>query len=436
VRGRGDQPETHVTLQGLHLHFDAPSGAAGDMALGALFDLGVPEAVVRAALAEIGVPGYELTVQKTIRRGMAGTDVRVVIAGDPGHLHHHVPEDHHHHDHHHHDPDHHHHDHDHDHPHRHYGEIEVLVRARTSGRTRELALDIFGKIAAAEALLHGVPVAEVAFHEVGAVDSIVDVVGTAAALAWLAPRSVSAAPLPLGHGSVRTAHGLLPVPSPATLEICRAAGIPTYDGGVDKELVTPTGAAILAAVVGRWGPAPPLVARAIGYGAGDRDLADRPNLLRAIVGALAETAAADELVQLEANLDDMSPELGTHAADLLFAAGAVDVWWTPITMKKSRPAFVLAALVPVAAKAACEAVILAETTTLGVRATTVTRRALERKSVTVATAYGPVAVKLGLDGDSVVNAAPEYESCRAAALAHRVPLKEVYAAAVAAYRSA
>src|SRR5262249_35007966 len=158
-----------MTIQGLHLHFDAPSGAAGDMALGALFDLGVPEDVVRAALAELAVPGFELTVAKTLRRGMAGTDVRVVIAGDPGHEHHHLPDDAHHH-------------HDHDHPHRHYADIEALVRARTTGRTRELALDIFARIAAAEALLHGVPIGAVAFHEVGAIDSIVDVVGTAAAL--------------------------------------------------------------------------------------------------------------------------------------------------------------------------------------------------------------------------------------------------------------
>jgi hypothetical protein len=181
------------------------------------------------------------------------------------------------------------------------------------------------------------------------------------------------------------------------------------------------------------------VARAIGYGAGDRDLADRPNLLRAVVGqivATAEPAAAPTLVQLEANLDDMSPELCAHAAERLFAAGAVDVWWTPVTMKKSRPALVLAALAPLTHKDACERVILAETTTLGVRAIAVTRRVLERCSQMVSTPYGPVAMKLGLDEDTVVNAAPEYETCLAAAHAHGVPLKEVYAAAIAAYRRA
>src|SRR5262249_29453437 len=255
-----------------------------------------------------------------------------------------------------------------------------------------------------------------AFHEVGAVDSIVDIVGTAAALAWLAPASVSAAPLPLGHGSVRTAHGLLPVPSPATLEICRAAGVPTYDGGVDKELVTPTGAAMLAEIVGRWGPAPALTARAIGYGAGDRDLADRPNLLRATVGELL--SQPEDLVELEANLDDMSPELCEHVAERLFGAGALDVWWTPVTMKKSRPALVLAALAPAAARDALAAVGLAETTSLGVRWRPVWRRALERRVELVSTPYGAIQMKIGLDGARVVNAAPEYEACREAARAH------------------
>jgi uncharacterized protein (TIGR00299 family) protein len=402
-----------MTLQGLHLHFDAPSGAAGDMALGALLDLGVPEEVVRAALAGLDLPGYELQVAPTVRRGMAGVDVKVVIEGDPGHAHHHLGP--------------------HDHAHRHYADIEALVRAHTDGRTRELALAIFARIGAAEAKLHAVPLADVAFHEVGAVDSIVDVVATAAALAWLAPASVSATPLPLGHGSVATAHGLLPVPAPATLEICRVASVPTYDGGVDKELVTPTGAAILAEIVGAWGPAPPLTVRAIGYGAGDRDLADRPNLLRAMVGELAGTA--EDLVEIEANLDDMSPELAEHVADRLFAAGALDVWWTPVTMKKSRPAFVLSALAPAAARAALVEVVLAETTSLGVRWRPAWRRALERQVVAVPTAYGVLPVKLGLDRGRVVNAAPEYEACRAAARAAGVPLKEVYAAAIAAYRS-
>src|SRR5262249_46265961 len=222
----------------------------------------------------------------------------------------------------------------------------------------------------------GVPVADVAFPEAAAIDSIVDIVGTAAALAWLAPRSVSATALPLGHGFIQTSHGRLPVPSPAALEICRAANVPTYDGAIATELLTPTGAAILATIVDKWGPAPPLRARAIGYGVGDADLADRPNLLRATVGELVTEVSAETLVELAANLDDMSPELCAHVAELLFAEGALDVWWTPVVMKKSRPAFVLSLLAPAELKAPLTDLVLRETTTLGVRSHAVVRRAL------------------------------------------------------------
>lgn len=447
-------------IRGLHLHFDAPSGAAGDMTLGALFDLGVPEDVVRGTLAALGVDGFELVVARNaLRRGMAGTDVKVVLAAEDRHRHHH----HHTSD----EADAHHHDHDSDHPHRYHRDIVALILARTSGRTQELALAIFDRVARAEAHLHGVPVADVSFHEVGAIDSIVDIVGTAAAIAWLAPSSVSASPLPLGHGVIETSHGRLPVPSPAALEICRAAGVPTYDGGIATELLTPTGAAILATIVGTWGPAPPLRVRAIGYGAGDADLADRPNLLRATVGephggpAVADpttttdtadttntTNTTNTIVELAANLDDMNPELCEHVAERLFHAGALDVWFAPVIMKKSRPAFVIAVLAPAARQATLTDILLAETTTLGVRAHAVTRRALERSLETVATAYGDIVVKVGFlpprssgsprsprSPETVLNAAPEYESCRSAARAHGVPLKEVYAAAIAAFRS-
>jgi pyridinium-3,5-bisthiocarboxylic acid mononucleotide nickel chelatase len=414
-------------LRGLHLHFDAPTGAAGDMALGALFDLGVPVDVVKEALAPLAIGAYELTAEKATRGGIVGTDVRVHVRQH---------DDHEHHDHAHDDDGHDHHSHAHElgHPHRHYKEIRALVEAGTRGRVKELALAIFDKVAVAEAKLHGVSVDEVAFHEVGAVDSIVDTVGAAAAIAWLAPSGISAGPVAVGGGTVRAAHGRLPVPAPATLEICRAAGVPTYSGNVERELLTPTGAAILATVVERWGPMPPMTAVAIGYGAGDMELADRPNLLRAIVGQPAKTAGAhDDVVELAANLDDMSPELCEHVTERLFGAGALDVWWTPAVMKKSRPAFVLGVLVPAARAADATTLILAETTTLGVRSHPVARRILGRRTETVMTEHGEVVVKLGLDGDRVVNVAPEHDSCRAIARARGVPLKDVYAAAVAAF---
>jgi hypothetical protein len=402
-------------VKGLHLHFDCPAGVAGDMVLGALLDAGVPEDAVRAALARLPIGGWELTVAKTMRGALAGTDVQVKVAPHGAH------------------GDGHEHDHGHGHvhgAHRHYGDIRALVHAATDGRTRELALAIFDLIAVAEAKLHAVPIADVAFHEVGAVDSIIDIVGSAAALAWLEPVQVSASPLSLGHGTVATAHGLLPVPAPATLEICRAAGVPTCDGGAPFELTTPTGAAILAAIVGAWGPMPPLRARAIGWGAGDRDLPDRPNLLRVVLGE--PTDAGETVVELHANLDDMNPELCEHVAERLFAAGAVDVWWAPVVMKKSRPAFILGAIAPAARRDDVAAVILRETTTLGVRFAEVSRQTLARRVEEVDTQWGKVTVKLGLHAGEVVNVAPEYESCRARAREHDVPLKEVYAAAIAA----
>jgi uncharacterized protein (TIGR00299 family) protein len=400
-------------VKGLHLHFDCPSGAAGDMVLGALFELGVPEEVVRGVLQGLGVGGWEMRVEKTMRGGLVGTDVKVIVrAPEDGHGHGHGEQNVH-------------------GEHRHYGEIRKIVGEGTEGRAREIALAVFDLIAVAESKLHGVSVDDVAFHEIGAVDSIVDIVGAAAALAWLAPGGVSAGPLALGHGTVSTAHGLLPVPAPATLEICRAAGIPTVDGGAAFELTTPTGAAILGAVVGTWGPMPPVRVRAVGWGAGDRQLQDRPNLLRAVLGEVE--VGGDRAVQLEANLDDMNPELCEHAAERLFEAGALDVWWTPVMMKKSRPALVLGVLAPAARRDEVAAVILRETTSLGVRFVETERRTLERRVETVETRYGRVAVKVGLLGGEVVNVAPEYEACRQIAKERGVPLKAVYAAAIAAY---
>jgi pyridinium-3,5-bisthiocarboxylic acid mononucleotide nickel chelatase len=416
---------TELELRGGHLHFDCASGAAGDMVLAALLDLGVPEEVVRDALDRVGVGGWRLGVARVVKGGIAAVDVKVDDAAEQD-AHEHDRGDAHPHAH----P--HAHSQDHGHAHVHYRDIEAMLRAAglepaVEGR----ALDIFGRIARAEAKLHGSTVERVAFHEVGAIDSIVDVVGVAAALEWLAPTSVSAVSVAMGHGTITCAHGVLPVPSPAALEVLREAGAVTTDGGVARELCTPTGAAILASAVTRWGPMPELVVRAIGYGAGDADLPDRANVVRLVAGRPAQEEAA--LYRLEANVDDMSPEMCEHAAEALVAAGAIDVWWTPIAMKKSRPALLLSALAPQTALDAVSRAALRETTTLGVRFDPVARRTLARRVVEVETAFGPVPVKIAsLDGE-VVNAAPEYEACREAARRHGVPLKRVYAAAVAAY---
>ena len=420
-------------IQGLHLHVDCASGAAGDMMLAALIDLGVPVDTIGAALDAIGAGRERLVVERIVKRGIAAVDVKVrtelqpkkkraqtdpfITVKLPG-KHVHVDEigDKH--------EEHHHH---------HYSDIRKRIEdSSLPAGAMARALDIFDRLARAEAKLHGTKVEDVAFHEVGAIDSIVDIVGTAAALDWLSPVAVTCTSVAMGHGTIKSSHGTLPVPAPAALEVLREAGGVMHDGGVARELCTPTGAAILAATVTAWTPAPPARGVAVGWGAGDIDLDDRPNVLRVTALAGAEATAAS-VWQIDANLDDMSPELCAPAADALFTAGALDVWWTPITMKKGRPAFVLSALADDAARDDVIAAILRETTTIGVRYSQRQRTVLERRTVEVSTKYGRIPIKVAYDGPTVRNAAPEYEACAAAAKAHGVPVKSVYAAALAAY---
>jgi uncharacterized protein (TIGR00299 family) protein len=293
---------------------------------------------------------------------------------------------------------------------------------------------MFDRIARAEAKLHGTSVEEVTFHEVGAIDSIVDVVGTAAGLAWLAPASVTCTAAVMGSGTLTCAHGVMPVPAPAALEVLREAGGTMTDGGLARELCTPTGAAILAHAVTAWGPAPTGTPVAVGWGAGDFDLPDRANVLRLVLIRPA-AAASEDLYRVEANVDDLSPEVAAYALERVLAAGAVDAWWTAVTMKKGRPGLQLTALAPGSARDAVIAAILAETTTIGVRYDAVGRHVLARELVVVETPYGPITIKVARDGDRIVNAAPEFEDCKAAAARAGVPLKGVYAAAIAAWES-
>ncbi len=434
-------------LRGLHLHFDGASGAAGDMMLGALLDLGVPRVVIEEVFDRVGLGKDRLEVARVVKHGLAAVNVTIRIddgdrqashAGGQGHTHSHVHEYVHAHEYEH-EYVHEHHEHRDHHEHHPYRDIVArILGAGLEPSVTARALDMFAHVARAEAALHGTTVDEVAFHEVGAIDSIADIVGAAAGLDFLAPRAVTASPVAMGHGQVRTAHGVLPVPSPAALEILRAAGGVTCDGGVARELCTPTGAAILAHAVTAWTPMPPLQPVAVGHGAGDADLPDRPNVMRLVLGRPSDAAspAADETIyRIESNVDDMSPEMCEHAADALFGAGAVDVWWTAITMKKSRPALLLQALAPAAALEAVLRAILVETTSIGVRFDRVARRVLARHEDWVETRFGRLPLKVASLEGRAVNAAPEYEACRAAARAHGAPLKEVFAAAVAAWES-
>jgi uncharacterized protein (TIGR00299 family) protein len=441
-----------VDLRGCVLYFDCFAGIAGDMTLGALLDLGVPEEVVRGELAKLPV-SYRMTRERVQRGALFGTKIHVLIGEveslelrveshkhGPGERHDDHPHTHGHHGqgqpHEHSEtldsqlstldgPQHRH------HSHTHYRDIKAMLSAHLDGDVLKRALDIFDRIAVVEARLHGVTVDEVAFHEVGAVDSIVDIVGAAAALAWLRPSRITARRVPLGGGTVDTAHGRLPVPAPATLELLAGADV---EAGGDTELTTPTGAGILAASATGYGPMPPMRVIGVGWGAGDRQLPDRPNLLRVVAGRAenAEPETDDAVALVEANIDDMNPELCEPLLEALFAAGAVDAWFTPIVMKKSRPAFTVSAMCPPGQRDAVSQALLRESTTIGVRFSTVERHVLPRRFVDVDTPWGLVPVKVAGEGD-LTNAAPEYEACRKLAAAAGVPVKRVYLAALAAF---
>jgi uncharacterized protein (TIGR00299 family) protein len=412
-------------LRGQHLHLEPTSGIAGDMTVAALVDAGVPPSVVTNAVAAIGVKGLKTKFERRKRGAYVGRGFVVkapAVHGEREHEHGHEHEHEHEHD-----------DREHVHDHRDYAEIKRLIaRAKIDSDVRALASKIFALLAEVEAALHGVKLARVTFHEVGAYDSIADVVGAAAAIAWLAPASIGSLPPVVGTGRARTAHGLVPVPAPATAALL--AGVPVLPEG-EGELTTPTGAAILAAVVDRFGPLPPLRIQAVGYGAGTRELADRPNVLRAVIGApigAADEPAAPSVTLLEANVDDMSPQLVAPLFDALFAAGALDVWSTPILMKKGRPALQVSALAPPAVVAEVQRALFRHSTTLGVRAQPLARAALGRSFARVETPYGPVRVKIGaLDGE-VIGAQPEFEDCRRLAARAGRPVREVLAAAAAA----
>ncbi|MCP4446008.1 MAG: nickel pincer cofactor biosynthesis protein LarC [Myxococcales bacterium] len=411
-----------MSLHGKHLHFDCASGIAGDMCMGALIDVGVPADVVREAISNVGLGEDRLRVEAVVKSGIGATNVWVRCEDGQTETHGHAV------------------DHatdlnDGNHAHHHYSEIRSRIEGSSlAPGVVKLSLAIFDKVAEAEARMHGMTLQNVAFHEVGAIDSIVDVIGCAAALHWLSPSSVSSSPVAMGKGVVKCAHGILPVPSPAAVEILRKAKAPVSDGGLAIELCTPTGAAILASVVTQWGSMPEMVPESIGYGSGDLELPDRPNVVRVILGepSSGTSAKSDVVIEISANIDDMSPELCDFAMEQLVEAGALDVWWTPITMKKGRPALGLGVLCTESAQSEVTAAIFRETTSIGVRYRRMERTVLLRSITKVETKYGTVAVKVAREGKTIVNAAPEYEDCRALAVAKGVSLKLVFAAAVAA----
>ncbi len=390
------------------VYFDCASGASGDMILGALVDMGLPLDALRGELGKLGVGGYRLEARRVHRAGLHATKVDVVIE----------------------------HGHDQEQPsdqgQRRLSDILAIIeRSALDPGLKHRTAALFRRLAEAEASVHGKSPEEIHFHEVGALDSIVDIVGSAIGLAWLKADRFVASPLNLGSGSVTMAHGTLPVPPPATAHLVR--GAPVYGAG-EGELLTPTGALLVTGYATSYGPLPLLRLDRVGHGAGSRETGERPNVMRLVVGEEGE-GDSDRVLVLETEVDDMAPQLFGPLIDRLLEAGALDAYLTPVHMKKGRPGVLITALVPPDRREAIEELLFAETTTLGVRRQVWERTVLEREVVSVETAYGPIGVKVGRRAGRVVNAQPEFEDCVRAAEARGVPVKETWAAAVAAFRS-
>jgi pyridinium-3,5-bisthiocarboxylic acid mononucleotide nickel chelatase len=378
-------------------YLDAFSGIAGDMTVGALVDAGAPAPALLDALAVLDT-GARYEIDRTTRGGVAAAKFRVHLNGVPRR-------------------------------HRHLADILKLIGAAPiSSNAKSKASAVFQRLGEAEAQIHGVPLERVHFHEVGAADSIADIVGACVALDLLGIEELHVSPINVGSGVVETEHGALPVPAPATALLL--AGKPIYARGLPAELTTPTGAAIAATLGASFGPLPPMRVSSIGYGAGDRDFPQHANVLRAMVGDKTAPAEATLVTVMEANLDDSSPLVLGYALERLMEAGALDVSFSPLQMKKNRPATLLRVIARPQDQEHLAAMIFAETSTLGLRFYAAERRVQERRVVEVETAWGVVRGKISSDGSF----RPEYDDCRAIAQRTGVPLREVLAAAAHAYR--
>ena len=387
-------------------YFDCFSGISGDMTLGALVDAGCAADHLRAELRALQVPGWELSAEKVWKNGMAATYVKVKSEDQEKHR----PLS---------------------------AILDILKNSNLAPQVRERAAAIFQKLGEAEARVHDVPLEKIHFHEVGAVDAIVDIVGACIGFHTLGIERFACSPLNVGGGTVKMAHGVLPVPAPATANLLQ--GKPTYSNGVQKELVTPTGAAIVATLCDTFGPQPPMSVSAIGYGAGTADLEGQPNVVRIMIGEAAEMTVPgfdEEIAVIEANLDDMNPQIYGYFLEKALAAGALDVYTTPVQMKKNRPGTLLTVLCKPQDTNSLMSLIFAETTTFGARTYRAQRRTLPREWVNVATSYGDVRIKLSRVNGRILHVAPEYDDCRKLAVEKDVPLQRVISEALRAYETA
>lgn len=383
-------------------YFDCFSGAAGDMIVGALLDAGADPNALRRNFDRLGVGGFRIEIEKTTKQGLSATRFQVHL--DPAAKQ----------------------------PHRHLKHItEIIRQANFAPRVTERAVRIFERLAQAEAQVHNTTIEKVHFHEVGAIDAIVDVVGACLCLEQLDPQRIYCSPIPTGNGTVKCEHGVLPVPAPATALLL--LGIPLAECAETGELTTPTGAAILTTLVDEFRSLPPMRIRSIGYGAGTRDNQTRPNVLRVLLGEpIGASPEAEEITVLETNLDDASPQLVGYCIEKLLAEGALDAFAVPIQMKKGRPGVLLTVLADIDRVSAMERILFSETPTFGIRRRTVQRTRLPRRFEAVPTPFGDIRIKIG-EAQGLTTATPEYEDCKAAARRHGVALREVLAAAMTAW---
>jgi pyridinium-3,5-bisthiocarboxylic acid mononucleotide nickel chelatase len=433
------------------LYFDCFSGASGDMILGSLIDAGVPIEDVRRALGSLAIAPDTVWTESVVRAGIRATKFNVRGETRRG-------DDHHHHEHEHH--------HEHAHaaaePHRHASEdshrqessshrqgssshqqasgephrtlaeiFRLIDGSALSGTAKDRTKHLFTLLGEAEAAIHGTPLERVHLHEVGALDSIIDIAGTVFALEQLGVDRILSSPLNVGGGMIHAAHGHYPVPAPATMRLLK--GTPVYSGAQKVELVTPTGALLVTSYADEFGPIPPMRVNRIGYGAGTRDFPQSPNVLRVLIGELEETAPSQSVVVIEAEIDDMNPQIFGVLMERLLADGALDVFYTSIQMKKNRPGTLLTVIGSPSQKERLTGIIFRETTTIGVRYREMTRECLDRESISVTTELGPVRIKVARRRGELLNAAPEFDDCVRLAAEHQVATKHVQALAMKAY---
>jgi uncharacterized protein (TIGR00299 family) protein len=389
-------------------YLDCFSGISGDMLLGALLDAGVQLSNLENALSKLNLANWELSLERVTKSGISAVNAIVSAYEQAGE--------------------------------RHLSDIiDIIQNSGLPDPVKQRSIAVFHRLAEAEAKVHNTTPDRIHFHEVGAVDCIVDVVGSIAGLELLGVEKIFSSPLPASRGFVQCSHGTLPVPAPAVMELLK--GIPVVPSDVEGELVTPTGAAIVATTAEGFGPMPAMIPELVGYGAGKKEFGHRPNLLRVVVGQSADepdqhTVAGEttEVAVLEANIDDMNPEIYEYVTARLFQAGALDVFLTHVMMKKNRPGVLLTAVCDLTMEGTLADIILEETSTLGVRTSRMKRFCLQREFRRVETPYGPVKVKIGLRDGRVLTVSPEYAECRRLAEEHGVPLKDVYRAAISAVK--